>query len=174
MRKTPLVSRSPRARAPVAAPEGIAAAAVATAAPSRTATLRTWLAAAPRDPRFLWGVIGLLFVTSVAAFVLALQPRGEALTQERIDAAVMHTLENNTLPSAAAKAYEAILPSVVQVISYVTDPKTLEEKQYGVGTGVVIVDKGIILTNFHVVHGAQRIKVVFFDGLESEAYITGV
>jgi serine protease DegQ len=39
---------------------------------------------------------------------------------------------------------------------------------------VVIVDKGIILTNLHVVQGAQTIKVVFSDGLESTAHITGL
>ena len=45
----------------------------------------------------------------------------------------------------------------------------------GVGTGVVIVDsKGIILTNLHVVLGASKIKVVFFDGLESDATVIGV
>jgi len=48
-----------------------------------------------------------------------------------------------------------------------------EEIEAGVGTGVVIVDKGIILTNLHVVSGADRIKVTFHDGLESEATITG-
>jgi S1-C subfamily serine protease len=42
-----------------------------------------------------------------------------------------------------------------------------------VGTGVVIVDKGTILTNLHVVLGAKRIQVVFADGLESDATITG-
>ena len=129
---------------------------------------------APHNPHFLWGMIGLLLATSIAALVLAMRQAGPPLTQERLDAAVMHTLESNVLPSPAAKAYETIIPSVVQVISYVTDPKTKQEKQYGVGTGVVIVDKGIILTNFHVVHGAGRIKVIFFDGLESGATITGV
>jgi S1-C subfamily serine protease len=44
----------------------------------------------------------------------------------------------------------------------------------GVGTGVVIVDKGIILTNLHVVSGADAVKVTFSDGLESTASITGV
>ena len=44
----------------------------------------------------------------------------------------------------------------------------------GVGTGVVIVDKGIILTNLHVVIGAERIKVRFFDGMESDATVIGV
>ena len=43
----------------------------------------------------------------------------------------------------------------------------------GVGTGVVIVDKGVILTNLHVVIGAARIKVRFDDGTESEATIIG-
>jgi len=43
----------------------------------------------------------------------------------------------------------------------------------GVGTGVVIVDKGVILTNLHVVIGAERIKVRFDDGTESEATLIG-
>lgn len=38
-----------------------------------------------------------------------------------------------------------------------------------VGSGVVIVDQGIILTNLHVVAGAKRLTVTFYDGLESEA-----
>jgi S1-C subfamily serine protease len=49
-----------------------------------------------------------------------------------------------------------------------------EEVEHGVGTGVVIIDKGVILTNLHVVSGADRIKVIFSDGLESSASITGV
>jgi serine protease DegQ len=49
-----------------------------------------------------------------------------------------------------------------------------ERRGVGVGTGVVIVDKGIILTNLHVVQGAERIKVRFFDGMEAEAVVIGV
>ena len=49
-----------------------------------------------------------------------------------------------------------------------------DEVEAGVGTGVVIVDKGIILTNLHVVSGSDRVKVIFHDGLESSATITGV
>jgi S1-C subfamily serine protease len=45
--------------------------------------------------------------------------------------------------------------------------------ELGVGTGVVIVDKGVILTNLHVVAGAESIKVTFADGLEAPAKITG-
>ena len=45
-----------------------------------------------------------------------------------------------------------------------------EERRHGrVGTGVVIVDSGIILTNLHVVAGAKRLSVTFYDGMESDA-----
>jgi S1-C subfamily serine protease len=96
------------------------------------------------------------------------------ITQEQIDAAVEHSLQEVVLPSPAAKAYETILPSVVRVNGYVTDPKTKEETPYGVGTGVVIVDNGTILTNLHVVSGAEKIKVTFMDGSESVAHIEGM
>ena len=115
----------------------------------------------------------------VLSLTLALKPGGRRLTQEDIDKAVLHTLNTNVLPSAASKAYEKIAPSVVRVVSYgkVLDKagkETGQEVERGVGTGVVIVDKGVILTNLHVVSGAQTIKVTFFDGLESIATITGV
>jgi S1-C subfamily serine protease len=61
----------------------------------------------------------------------------------------------------------------VQVRSFVKSVEGSEDVQHGVGTGVVIVDKGIILTNLHVVQGAQIIKVTFADGLEATASVTG-
>jgi S1-C subfamily serine protease len=39
---------------------------------------------------------------------------------------------------------------------------------------VVIVDKGVILTNLHVVNGAEHIQVVFADGTESDATVIGL
>jgi len=96
-----------------------------------------------------------------------------ALTQKDIDAAVLHTLETQTLPSQAAKAYDVIAKSVVRVRDLSADGENGEIEQ-GVGTGVVIVDKGIILTNLHVVMGAKKVGVVFADGHESEASVIGV
>ena len=141
----------------------------------RTALSRTSLS----SPRVLWGAIALLAMLLVLSFTLALRPGARRLTQDDIDKAVLHTLNNNVLPSAAAKAYEKISPSVVRVVSYskVLDKagkETDQEVERGVGTGVVIVDKGVILTNLHVVAGAQTIKVTFFDGMESIATVTGV
>jgi len=54
------------------------------------------------------------------------------------------------------------------------DDELGQEVEQGVGTGVVIVDKGIILTNLHVVAGAKRVQVVFHDGLESDATVIGM
>ena len=53
-------------------------------------------------------------------------------------------------------------------------PTAPAEVQNGVGTGVVIKDDGLILSNLHVVAAARRITVVFADGTESAATVTGV
>jgi S1-C subfamily serine protease len=107
------------------------------------------------------------------AFTYASTPSTRQITQEDIRAAVLHTLETNTLPSPMAKAYEVIRPSIVRVRGLGPDKDGREEIEKSVGSGVVIVDKGIILTNLHVVLGAKRVQVVFADGLESDATITG-
>jgi S1-C subfamily serine protease len=93
----------------------------------------------------------------------------QRLTQDDIDKAVRHTLEEKPLPSWAAKAYDIVRPSVVKVRDYEAGEDGREDVERGVGTGVVIVDKGIILTNLHVVAGAKRVGVLFWDGTESDA-----
>ena len=121
------------------------------------------------------GAVGaLMMVGGVFIATQWLGPKQVILSQENIDAAVAHSLQEAVLPSPAVKAYETILPSVVRVSGFVTDPKTKEETPHGVGTGVVIVDNGTILTNLHVVSGADRIMVTFFDGSESAAHVTGM
>ena len=95
------------------------------------------------------------------------------LTQEHIDAAVTRSLDTVPLPSHATRAYEAVRGSIVRVQSFVHDPKSGKEIVAGTGTGVVILDKGVILTNIHVVANAKRIGLTFADGLESDAEVTG-
>jgi len=51
-------------------------------------------------------------------------------------------------------------------------PKDMEE--LSVGSGVVIVDNGVILTNLHVVAGAKRVTVTFYDGSESDADLVSI
>jgi S1-C subfamily serine protease len=119
------------------------------------------LAAAP-------GLAALFFVLFQWAQVPALQN----LTQEDIDAAVARSFETVPLPSAATKAYEAVSGSIVRVRAFMDGPDG-GEVEGGVGTGVVILDTGVILTNIHVVAGASRISLTFSEGLESDAAVTG-
>jgi S1-C subfamily serine protease len=192
-----------KARVPGQSVPPAAAAATGAAAdappPAVARRRRFFPAISPSSPRLLWAAILLLALALAAS--LALRPVQRKLTQDDINAAVLKTMETHVMPSEYAKAYENIRPSVVRVISYVKksrlkedDPKITkgglkpkpvspsaadssaesDEVENGVGTGVVIIDKGVILTNLHVVSGADRIKVVFHDGLEAAATITGV
>jgi|SRR5687767_1292168 len=141
---------------------------------SRSKPHAGWRNLCARYERPLWvaaaGALALLVVFTHAW----INPSSRQITQEDIQAAVLHTLETNALPSPAAKAYEVIRPSVVRVRRMEADKAGGEDSEKGVGTGVVIVDKGIILTNLHVVLGAKRVQVVFADGLEADAAVIGM
>lgn len=100
----------------------------------------------------------------------AVQP---PLTQKALDAAVMKTLETNVMPSEAARAYNKIGPSVVRVRGFGKSRDGKTDLARGIGSGVVIIDTGVILTNLHVVQGAESIKVEFADGSVSAAKVTG-
>jgi serine protease DegQ len=134
---------------------------------------RSWV---PRlgGRRLWWAGAGVLVVLLLVTLYGTRTPPPRRITQEEIDAAVLHTLATKSLPSRAAKAYAAIRPSVVQVRGKRTDEGAKKGGGSSVGTGVVIVDRGIILTNLHVIASADRVEVVFDDGLESEATVIAV
>ena len=136
---------------------------------------RWWSRFLTRYDRPLWMIGGALFAVLLVWLQAATKPTPRTITQRDIDAAVLHTLETKQLPSPAARAYEIVRPSVVRVRGL--GHRGSEEDadvETGVGSGVVIVDKGTILTNLHVVAGARRVKVVFADGLESDATVVGL
>jgi S1-C subfamily serine protease len=171
MRRPALYSRSSPLAEPSSQKPNAAHASAALVEVSKSR--RRWLPSAS-DPRVLWSAIALLTMALLAGMVFSARTAPRRLTQEDINAAVLKTLETTTLPSASAKAYEAIAPSIVRVMSYEKSDNGREDLERGVGTGVVIVDKGIILTNLHVVNGAEVIKVTFADGLESVATVKSV
>ena len=207
MRRTPLYSASTPRSLPAAKAVAPVAATPATAAASavRVPRRRAWLAAS---------AAALVGATLAALLMLRFgPPGGRMLTQDDIDRAVLHTLNTKSLPSPAAKAFDAVRGSVVKVIGISEskvaaakdgkdtgkgkdaapdakkgkddkaapdtkkgaqpkverDGNESESEERGVGTGVVIMDNGTILTNLHVVFGAKRIKVIFADGLEADA-----
>ena len=122
-------------------------------------------------PRLPWIMLMLMTLAFGLAMGYALRPMPRPLTQKILDLAVLKTLETATLPSPTKRAAEAIAPSLVRVVSIMNGGNRIDEEERGVGSGVVITDKGVILTNLHVVLGSDRIKVVFADGSESEAIL---
>ena len=77
----------------------------------------------------------LLFAAGIAIALLAMlayqsnQAPQREMTQEDVDAAVMHTFETKTLPSRAAKAAELVREAVVRVTGYVDEPPEDEQKE---------------------------------------------
>jgi S1-C subfamily serine protease len=115
---------------------------------------------------------------------LTMRPQGGAPTPAEFDLAVQRSLEAAKLPSTATRAWETIRPSVVRVRAFAAPAKERGEGRkgaereregaQGTGTGVVILEQGVILTNLHVVAGARRVQVIFDDGLESDATVLSV
>ena len=116
------------------------------------------------DRQILFGAAVLIALLSLSSAWRA--PAVVSLTPEHVNTAIAQALAEQ--PSAS-KAYDAVKGSIVRVRAI---GDTLEQDEYiqrAVGSGVVVVDRGVILTSLHVVAGAGRIRVVFADGLESEA-----
>jgi S1-C subfamily serine protease len=172
-------AEKPVVSASQAAKSAATAAAPSPKAPSRWQKFKNAFSAVPRrHPRAGAFALGAALMACVLAVQFALTQPAQKITQEDIDEAVLNALQTAPIPSVAARAYEKISPSVVRVRGFVTPRdkagKALEEVQHGVGTGVVIVDKGIILTNLHVVQGAERLEITFSDGMTAAAHITSV
>jgi S1-C subfamily serine protease len=177
MKRTPLYSTSqrpqhlrragpaPRAEAP--APPAAAPA----AAPSEPSRLRRL---GQRHRTALVFVAGMGAALALVALNTSMQKLPRLLTPEDVEAIALKTLETAPLPSPARTAAEIIAPSVVKVHGMGSEKDQEEETERGIGSGVVIVDNGTILTNLHVVVGADRIKVEFADGLVSEAKVVGL
>jgi S1-C subfamily serine protease len=141
--------------------------------PAPKPTFREWR---QRHARGLKAAAGVLAALGLAAAFWMLAPQ-RGLTQADVEAAVQKALEAQPPAPSAADAYESVLPSLVHVrgLSEAIDAEVPSDVTHSQsGTGVVIVDTGLILTNLHVVHGLKRIQVVFHDGLEAEATVVGV
>lgn len=204
MARTPIYSRSPQPAASVSpvpltlptAPHQPAAAPAYAPAAVEPPPAPRWSRRLRRHERLLWAlavVTGLVVAGWPAWTVQVKRP----LTVAQIDAAMRESIAKDPLAAAGAAAYEAILPSVVRVVGEPAPapagspaasagkrklpaghPPTDDEDDptagRSVGTGVVIVDKGLILTNLHVVAGAARILVNFADGSQSEAKVVSL
>lgn len=172
----PAAGEPPAPRGPDARPDARThrprpAAPAGGAHPPTPAGPRAWLR---RRPRTALAALSVLLVAVVASLVLVRAPAQRVLTQRDVDAAVLHALQTNALPSPATRAWKVISPSVVRVRALDPEQPDGAEVERNVGAGVVIVDTGTILTNLHVVVGAPRLEVEFADGSTSPASIAGL
>jgi S1-C subfamily serine protease len=72
--------------------------------------------------------------------------------------------------------YEAVNRSVVNINTKATVAAGLflvEVPSEGAGSGIVLDKRGNVLTNFHVVEGAQKVQVLLYDGSAHEAELVG-
>ena len=184
MKRVPLYSRTPertRAQSPRTPGSGLHSAAQPEPEPEEAPgawsranrRVGTWVR---RHERLAWVALALVLAV-VAGWPAWVRKEHRIPTLEQIDSAMRESIAKEPLASAAANAYEAVIGSVVRVVGEQPpdrpDPKEGEERK-SVGSGVVIIDKGIILTNLHVVHGASRIKVTYSNGMVSEATLINV
>ena len=197
MARPSIYSRSPaRAAGPAPAPAAQRAEAPPpapdTPPPPTRPTLRQRLL---RHERWLWAA-GLVLAMVAAGWPAWTARVLRPPSLEQIDAALRESIAKEPLQAVGLAAYEAILPSVVRVVGEPPAAASGPGKQLAkggkpgvpapesddadphegrsVGTGVVIVDKGLILTNLHVVDGAAKITVTFADGSQSEARVVNL
>jgi S1-C subfamily serine protease len=76
--------------------------------------------------------------------------------------------------SSIPDLYDQVNPSVVRITTLtVLRGRFRSQQSQGLGSGVIIDRDGDILTNYHVVAGAQTLEVTLFDEASAEAQVVG-
>lgn len=116
------------------------------------------------------------FAAGVCAALVALLlynlivPKPPQLTTREVKDTIANALASATPPPAfSATVYQTIRPSLVFIET--RNSKAKDKTEHAVGSGIVVDDRGDILTSLHVVADATDIQLIFADGSESSAQI---
>lgn len=96
-------------------------------------------------------------------------------TETSIQVADQVSLKPSPEASSAIEVVKALTPSVVQILTEILAMDAFNQPGVGmgVGTGVILDEQGHILTNNHVIAGAQRVTVTLSNGDSFPAEIVG-
>ena len=88
------------------------------------------------------------------------------------------TLQVNTVDveTAITKAVQNVGPTVVTVVATIPSQQTFfgpTGEETSTGSGVIISSEGYVLTNNHVVEGADKFQVIYSDGSQQDATLVG-
>ncbi len=148
--------------------------------------LRRWL-------RFIagYGALGI----AVAATVMWLQPSLLTPTAPNLHVESGGDAPRAVGPVSYADAVERAAPAVVNIFTakrvpeqalpplfedpifrrfFGDPPRQRERTQTSLGSGVIISDQGYVVTNHHVIDGADEIQVMLADGRELRAQVVGM
>lgn len=117
-----------------------------------------------------------LLITIVAAFLAGILGAGfyarfvPSTLSNSIEQSKQVTLQEN---SATIDIVKKVGPSVVSITTSSTQQNIFgySQDQQGAGTGIIVTSDGLILTNKHVVKGAQKFTVTLTDGAQYEGTV---
>ena len=113
--------------------------------------------------------------TEEANPVTAASAASASTTETSIQVADQVSLKPSPEASSAIEVVKALTPSVVQILTEILAMDAFNQPGVGmgVGTGVILDEQGHILTNNHVIAGAQRVTVTLSNGDSFPAEIVG-
>lgn len=108
-----------------------------------------------------------------AGMMWFLGPRGGGTLQRQVQTVHQDDKTGNYQISDIA---EMVMPTVVGITNYGEASNFFDEKKtvkQATGSGVIIESNGTIVTNFHVIAGASKLKVTLADGKSFDASVVG-